>query len=46
MVFLDESMEQFLAQPDVDFGPLDPSGVPISVADAVYSWPDFSLWTA
>jgi hypothetical protein len=46
MVFLDESMEQFLAQPDVDFGPLDPSGVPISVADAVYSWPNFSLWTA
>lgn len=46
MVFLDESMEQFLAQPDVDFGPLDPSGVPISVADAMYSWPNFSLWTA
>lgn len=46
MVFLDESMEQFLAQPEVDFGPLDPSGVPISVADAVYSWPNFSLWTA
>lgn len=36
----------FLAQPDVDFGPLDPSGVPISVADAVYSWPNFSRWTA
>jgi hypothetical protein len=46
MVFLDESMEEFLAQPDVDFGPLDPSGVPISVADAMYSWPNFSLWTA
>ncbi|KAJ5086503.1 hypothetical protein NUU61_007810 [Penicillium alfredii] len=46
MVFLDESMEQFLAQPDVDFGPLDLSGVQIGVADAVYSWPNFSLWTA
>jgi hypothetical protein len=46
MVFLDESMEEFLAQPDVDFWPLDPSGVPISVADAMYSWPNFSLWTA
>lgn len=46
MVFLDQSMEEFLAQSDVDFGPLDPSGVPISVADAVYSWPNFSLWTA
>ncbi|KAJ5975047.1 hypothetical protein N7481_008754 [Penicillium waksmanii] len=46
MIFLDQSMEDFLAQPDVDFGPLDPSGVPINVADAVYSWPNFSLWTA
>ncbi|KAJ5109657.1 hypothetical protein N7532_002302 [Penicillium argentinense] len=46
MVFLDQSMEDFLAQPDVDFGPLDPSGVPVGVADAVYSWPNFSLWTA
>ncbi|KAJ5698108.1 hypothetical protein N7462_000113 [Penicillium macrosclerotiorum] len=46
MIFLDESMEEFLAQPDLDFGPLDPSGIPINVADAVYSWPSFSLWTA
>jgi hypothetical protein len=46
MIFLDQSMEDFLAQPDVDFGPLDPSGVPVNVADAVYSWPNFSLWTA
>ncbi|KAJ5935794.1 hypothetical protein N7466_005341 [Penicillium verhagenii] len=46
MEFLGASMEEFLAQPDVDFGPLDPSGVPINVADAMYSWPTFSLWTA
>ncbi|KAJ5580268.1 uncharacterized protein N7459_006253 [Penicillium hispanicum] len=46
MAFLGESMEEFLAQPDVDFGLLDPSGLPISVADAVYSWPNVSLWTA
>lgn len=46
MIFLDESMEEFLAQSEVDFGPLDPSGLPVNVADAVYSWPDFSLWTA
>jgi hypothetical protein len=46
MIFLDQSMEDFLAQPDVDFGPLDPSGLPVNVADAVYSWPNFSLWTA
>ncbi|KAJ5531970.1 hypothetical protein N7494_008522 [Penicillium frequentans] len=46
MEFLGANMEEFLAQPDVDFGPLDPSGVPINVADAMYSWPTFSLWTA
>ena len=46
MAFSGESMEEFLAQPNVDFGPLDPSGMPISVADEVYSWPNFSLWTA
>lgn len=46
MIFLDQSMEDFLAQPDVDFGPLDSSGLPVNVADAVYSWPNFSLWTA
>lgn len=44
MAFLGESMEEFLAQPDVDFG-LDSSGAPIS-ADAVYSWSNDSLWTA
>jgi hypothetical protein len=33
------------ALPDVDFGPLDP-GMPISVVDAVYSWSNYSLWTA
>ncbi|KAJ5273807.1 hypothetical protein N7478_008932 [Penicillium angulare] len=46
MDFLGASMEEFLAHPDVDFGPLDPSGEPINVADAMYSWPNFSLWTA
>lgn len=40
MAFLGESMEEFLAQPDVDFL-LDPS-----LTDAVYSWPNLSLWTA
>lgn len=44
MAFLGESMEEFLAQPDVDIGPLS-SGIPIGVADAVY-WPNDSLWTA
>ncbi|KAJ6084589.1 Transcription factor [Penicillium sp. IBT 16267x] len=46
MDFLGANMEEFLAQPDLDFGPLGPSGVPINVADAMYSWPTFSLWTA
>lgn len=41
MAFLGESMEEFLAQPDVDFDMLDPS-----ITDAVYSWPNFSLWTS
>jgi hypothetical protein len=41
MAFLGESMEEFLAQPDVDFDLLDPS-----LTDAVYSWPNLSLWTA
>jgi hypothetical protein len=45
MGFLGQNMEEFLALADVDFGPLDP-GTPISVADAVYSWPNYSLWTA
>ncbi|KAJ5484599.1 hypothetical protein N7453_012067 [Penicillium expansum] len=40
MAFLGESMEEFLAQPDVDFL-LDPS-----LTDTVYSWPNLSLWTA
>ncbi|KAJ5311029.1 hypothetical protein N7476_006889 [Penicillium atrosanguineum] len=44
MGFLGQNMEEFLALPDVDFGPLDP-GMPIS-ADATYSWPNYSLWTA
>ncbi|KAJ5632081.1 hypothetical protein N7490_008420 [Penicillium lividum] len=44
MDFLGASMEEFLAQPDVDFGPLDASGLPVNVADAM--WPTFSLWTA
>jgi len=46
MIFLDQSMEDFLAQPDVDFESLDSSGMPVNMADAVYSWPNFSLWTA
>lgn len=46
MAFLGQGMEEFLALPDVDFGPLDPSGMPINVADAVYSWPNYSLWSA
>ncbi|KAJ6015879.1 hypothetical protein N7540_010470 [Penicillium herquei] len=46
MEFLGASMEEFLAQPDIDFEPLDSSGEPINVADAMYSWPNFSLWTA
>ncbi|KAJ5782065.1 hypothetical protein N7457_003839 [Penicillium paradoxum] len=41
MAFLGESMEEFLAQPDVDFDLLAPS-----LADAVYSWPNLSLWTS
>lgn len=44
MEFLGAGMEEFLAQPDIDFEPLD-SGEPINVADAMY-WPNFSLWTA
>jgi hypothetical protein len=40
MAFLGESMEEFLAQPDVDFDLLDPSMI-----DDVYSWPNLSLWT-
>lgn len=40
MAFLGDSMEEFLAQPDVDFL-LDPS-----LTDTVYSWPNLSLWTA
>jgi hypothetical protein len=40
MAFLGESMEEFLAQPDVDFDLLDPS-----MTDGVYSWPNLSLWT-
>ncbi|KAJ5807635.1 hypothetical protein N7447_011091 [Penicillium robsamsonii] len=40
MAFLGESMEEFLAQPDLDFDLLDPS-----VTDAVYSWPNLSLWS-
>ena len=38
---LGESMEEFLAQPDVDFDLLDPS-----MTDAMSSWPNLSLWTA
>lgn len=45
MGFLDQSMEDFLAQTDVDLGLFDPSGVPINMADAVGSWPNSSLWT-
>lgn len=45
MGFLGQNMEEFLALPDVDFGPLDP-GMPISVASAAYLWPNYSLWTA
>jgi hypothetical protein len=41
MSFLGESMEEFLAQPDVDFDLLDPS-----MTDAMSSWPNLSLWTA
>ncbi|OQD83111.1 hypothetical protein PENANT_c018G10763 [Penicillium antarcticum] len=41
MSFLGEGMEEFLAQPDVDFDFLDPS-----MTDAMSSWPKFSLWTA
>ena len=44
MEFLGAGMEEFLAQPDIDFEPLG-SGEPINVADAMY-WPNFSLWTA
>lgn len=44
--FLGQDMEEFLALPDVDFGPLDPLGMPTSVTDSVYSWPNYSLWTA
>lgn len=40
MAFLGESMEEFLAQPDVDFDLLDPS-----MTDDIYSWPNVSLWT-
>ncbi|KAJ5951671.1 uncharacterized protein N7479_010084 [Penicillium vulpinum] len=41
MTFLGESMEQFLAQPGLDFDLLDPS-----LTDTVYSWPNLSLWTS
>ena len=44
MVFLDQSMEEFLARTDADLGPFDPSGVPVNMADGM--WPNFSLWTA
>lgn len=40
VAFLGESMEAFLAQPDIDFEFLDPS-----MNDSVYSWPNLSLWT-
>ncbi|CAG8186528.1 unnamed protein product [Penicillium olsonii] len=40
MAFLGESMEEFLAQPDIDFDLIDPS-----MTDGAYSWPDISLWT-
>ncbi|OQE35137.1 hypothetical protein PENCOP_c014G04673 [Penicillium coprophilum] len=40
MAFLGESMEEFLAQPGLDFDLLDPS-----LTDGVYSWPNLSLWT-
>jgi hypothetical protein len=41
MSFLGESMEDFLAQPGVEFDLLDPS-----MMDAMSSWPNLSLWTA
>ncbi|KAJ5757200.1 uncharacterized protein N7511_007382 [Penicillium nucicola] len=41
MSFLGESMEEFLAQPEVDFDLMDPS-----MTDAMSSWPNLSLWTA
>lgn len=41
MAFLGESMEEFLAQPDVEFDFLSPS-----LTEGVYSWPNLSLWTA
>jgi hypothetical protein len=40
MAFLGESMEEFLAQPDIDFDLLDPS-----MTEGIYSWPNMSLWT-
>lgn len=40
MAFLGESMEEFLAQPDIDFDLSDPS-----ITGDVYSWPNLSLWT-
>lgn len=40
MAFLGESMEEFLAQPDIDFDLGDPS-----ITGDVYSWPNLSLWT-
>lgn len=40
MAFLGESMEEFLAQPGVDFDLADPS-----FTDGVDSWPNLSLWT-
>ncbi|CAG8253688.1 unnamed protein product [Penicillium salamii] len=40
MAFLGESMEEFLAQPEVDFDLTDPS-----FTDGVDSWPNLSLWT-
>lgn len=46
MAFLAQGMEVFLALPDVDFGPFDPSGMPINLADAVHSWSNYSLWSA
>lgn len=46
VAFLGQGMEEFLALPDIDFGPLDPSEMPINVADAVYSWPNYSLQSA
>ena len=44
MGFLGQNMEEFLALPDLDFGPLD-SGMSIS-ADTTSLWPSYSLWTA